>query len=66
MASPVAPAAADVNVPSTSAEPPTAGSSDIGSSTARMISSLHRRLAVSYINVADASEGSVASTPVNR
>src|SRR2546421_5819404 len=42
--------------PSTSADPPTTGSMDGDTLTAARISSLHRRCAVSYISVAEASD----------
>ena len=62
----VSAAASALTRPSTPADGPTSGRSVVGNSTARMISSLQRRRAVSYIRVADASDGSVASVPVSR
>ena len=62
----VSDAASALTRPSTSDDPPTVGSIDIGTPTALMISSLHLSFAVSYISVADASDGSVANTPVRR
>ena len=63
---PVAAAASALTVPSTSDDPPTAGTIECGRPTASRISVLHRSRAVSYISVADASDGSVASAPVRR
>src|SRR3954463_10717972 len=62
----VSDAASALTRPSTSEDPPTVGTIDIGTSTAFRISSLQRSFAVSYISVADASDGSVARTPVSR
>src|SRR5512138_1214310 len=64
--SPVAFAAAAVTRPSTSAEPPTLGSSARGTFTAARISSLHVRRAGSNMSVPDASDGSEARSPVRR
>src|SRR6478609_154260 len=63
---PVKPAASSVTVPSGSDDPPTSGTRLRSRPTAFRISSLQRSRAVSYISVADASDGSVARTPVSR
>src|SRR5207249_7495906 len=55
--SPVNAAAAAVTRPSTSDEPPTSGTIETDKPTAARISVLQRMCAVSYMSVADASDG---------
>ncbi len=64
--SPVSLAASRLTVPSTSVLAPSSGKRLMSRSSAFMSGSLQRRFAVSYISVAEASEGSLASTPVKR
>src|SRR5204863_1754898 len=59
-------APASLMLPRTCDDPPTSGSSETERSTASSISELQRIRAGSNMRVPDASDGSVASTPVSR